>query len=115
MTNKEAISNLERIYGIVSPDIQISLDLAIKALEDRPTVEWEKVTEAHEDIGYDRGFRDGYAQAVEERPTGEWEKTFPHNGKQHHKCTNCHVSSQVILVNNFCPNCGAKMKEKKHD
>ena len=33
MTNKEAISNLERIYGIVSPDIQRSLDLAIKALE----------------------------------------------------------------------------------
>lgn len=37
-----------------------------------PTGEWEKVTEAHEDIGYDRGFRDGYAQAVEER-TCEWE------------------------------------------
>lgn len=33
MTNKEAISNLEHIYGIVSSDIQISLDLAIKALE----------------------------------------------------------------------------------
>lgn len=38
---------------------------------ERPTGEWEKVTEAHEDIGYDRGFRDGYAQAVEER-TCEW-------------------------------------------
>ena len=33
MTNKEAISNLNQIYGIVSPDIQRSLDLAIKALE----------------------------------------------------------------------------------
>jgi hypothetical protein len=32
MTNEEAISNLKRIYGIVSPDIQRSLDLAIKAL-----------------------------------------------------------------------------------
>ena len=37
MTNKEAISNLNQlIYGIVSPDIQRSLDLAIKALEERP-------------------------------------------------------------------------------
>lgn len=43
MTNKEAISNLERIYGIVSPDIQISLDLAVKALEKRPTGEWESL------------------------------------------------------------------------
>ena len=33
MTNKEAIINLNRIYGIVSSDIQRSLDLAIKALE----------------------------------------------------------------------------------
>ena len=34
MTNKEAIANLNHlIYGIVSPDIQRSLDLAIKALE----------------------------------------------------------------------------------
>lgn len=37
MTNKEAISNLKHIYGIVSPDIQRSLDLAIKALEEHPT------------------------------------------------------------------------------
>lgn len=32
MTNKEAISNLEQIYGIVSSDIQMSLDRAINAL-----------------------------------------------------------------------------------
>ena len=36
MTNKEAIANLNHIYGIVSSDIQRSLDLAIKALEERP-------------------------------------------------------------------------------
>lgn len=33
MTNEEAIANLNHIYGIVSSDIQRSLDLAIKALE----------------------------------------------------------------------------------
>ena len=32
LTNKETIANLNHIYGIVSPDIQRSLDLAIKAL-----------------------------------------------------------------------------------
>lgn len=36
ITPKEAIANLNHIYGIVSPDIQRSLDVAIKALE-RPT------------------------------------------------------------------------------
>ena len=39
MTNKEAISNLNHIYGMVAPDIQRSLDVAIKALE-RPQGEW---------------------------------------------------------------------------
>jgi len=36
MTNKEAISNLNHIYGFVSSEIQQSLDLAIKALEEKP-------------------------------------------------------------------------------
>lgn len=38
MTNKEAIFNLNHIYGIVSPDIQRSIDLAIKALEEKPII-----------------------------------------------------------------------------
>ena len=41
MTNKEAISNLNQIYGFVSSEIQQSLDLAIKSLEDRPQGEWK--------------------------------------------------------------------------
>jgi hypothetical protein len=42
MTNSEAISNLNHIYGIVSSDIQRSLDVAFKALEERPQGEWGK-------------------------------------------------------------------------
>ena len=46
MTNSEAIANLNHlIYGIVSPDIQRSLDLAIKALEERPQGEMNKLAE----------------------------------------------------------------------
>lgn len=41
ITNSEAISNLNHIYGIVSPDIQRSLDVAIKALEE--VEEWHKL------------------------------------------------------------------------
>lgn len=36
ITPKEAIANLNHIYGMVAPDIQRSIDVAIKALE-RPT------------------------------------------------------------------------------
>ena len=35
MNTQEAIANLNHIYGFVSPDIQRSLDLAIKALEEK--------------------------------------------------------------------------------
>ena len=47
--------------------IQMDVINAIKNGTPVQAGEWAKVTEAHEDIGYDRGFRDGYAQAVEER------------------------------------------------
>ena len=40
MTPKEAIANLNHIYGMVAPDIQRSIDVAIKALEERPKGEW---------------------------------------------------------------------------
>lgn len=43
MTDKEAIANLNHIYGMVAPDIQRSLDVAIKALEERPQGEWKLV------------------------------------------------------------------------
>lgn len=41
ITPKEAIANLNHLYGMVAPDIQRSLDVAIKALEEkRPKGEW---------------------------------------------------------------------------
>ena len=33
ITPKESIANLNHLYGMVSPDIQRSLDVAIKALD----------------------------------------------------------------------------------
>ena len=50
-----------------------------------------------------------------ERPQGEWEKPFLHSdGRWYHKCTNCHVCSEVSILQdkycNFCVNCGADMR-----
>lgn len=41
MTDSEAISNLNHIYGFLSPNIQRSLDVAFKAMK-RPQGEWIK-------------------------------------------------------------------------
>ena len=32
-------------------------------IDELPTVDIDAITESHEKIGYDKGFRDGYAQA----------------------------------------------------
>lgn len=39
---------------------------ALKKYQSEDMVQNDKIAEAHERIGYDRGFRDGYAQAMEE-------------------------------------------------
>ena len=57
MTNSEAISNLNHIYGIVSPDIQRSLDVAFEALEQQLKCGCNTCE---------------YYPRKEERPQGEW-------------------------------------------
>ena len=95
MTNSEAISNLNHIYGIVSPDIQRSLDVAIKALEEIPTI--------YEFKGCDN--------CELERPQGKWVKIGDLGLA--YKCNKC--GEVNILPKQFCPNCGAKMREAEND
>lgn len=58
-----------------------------------------------------RGWQIEYLKKVFEkvRPHGEWEEPFESNGKTYHKCNHCHISSELILFDNFCPHCGALM------
>lgn len=42
-----------------------------EAIERVPTVDIDAITESHERTGYDRGFRDGYAQATSDRAVKE--------------------------------------------
>lgn len=69
-------------------------------IDNAPTVEPDMA----QVLAYESG------KASNERPQGEWEEPFEWHGKTYHKCTNCHISSQLILINNYCPYCGAKMK-----
>ena len=81
MTDKEAISNLNQIYGFVSSEIQQSLDLAIKALEEKPQGEW-KIIE-HETL---------YLMGIYQCNLCSYKYTCPDE-----------------FARNYCPNCGAKM------
>ena len=55
------------------------------------------------------------AEKAVERPQGRWESYFEHNGKTYHKCSNCHISTELILIDNFCPNCGADMRTENNN
>lgn len=90
ITPKEAIANLNHLYGMVAPDIQRSLDVAIKALEEkRPKGKWV----AREDMDY-----------IDENKV-------VHN---HFMCNKCGLIHDFIDEHtsqyNFCPNCGADMR-----
>ena len=92
-----------------------------------PTSDVDSLNAKHEDIGYEKGYRDGYAEALEEtdnvpdKNVGEWigvsqtkfEKLFFRS--RVFKCSVCGNYLDFDGVNagrgsaNFCPNCGAKM------
>ena len=82
----------------------------------QPTVDIDAITESHEKIGYDKGFRDGYAQAtVDAEPVrhGHWinhyDDLFPEDSTI--ECSLCHEHYyELVTYENYCPNCGAKMQ-----
>lgn len=86
-----------------------------------PTVDIDAITESHEEIGYDKGFRDGYAQAIEEEVRhGHWIRS---SDGYWDECSKCHASIDISMgsdlynadgdevEHDWCPHCGAKMDE----
>ena len=87
-----------------------------RAVEDAQTIDIESLIIQHEDIGYERGYRDGYAEAwemlddAEPVKHGHWifGETMGHSWM---KCSECCVSqSGQTATFTYCPNCGAKMQ-----
>lgn len=89
ITNSEAIANLNHIYGMVSPNIQRSLDVAFKALEEKPQGEGFWVKEENESYCFD-----------------------PQTGdlvlRVRYHCSECNGSGDN--KDKFCKHCGIKMK-----
>ena len=104
---------------------EMSIDEAKKTFDTiidvQPTVDIDAITETHEKIGFDKGYRDGYAQAtVDAEPVrhGKWTHTKGSNMRHDYTCSLC--GCRITGVDPFslsatafyyCPECGANMDE----
>ena len=90
ITPKEAIANLNHIYGMVAPDMQRSLDVAFKCMEESPQGASEWVNDS-----------DGLpiCQKCGEIALQRIFVKMPHL-----------IQDVRMVRSNYCPNCGAKMK-----
>ena len=75
MTLDEAKRNFDAIIGV------------------QPTVDIDAITESHEKIGYDKGFRDGYAQATVDAVPTDF----------HDKCMEIEIQKRMDLELNAEP------------
>lgn len=112
--NSTADDNIKKVADFVTTDILIVFNSLIDNVQ---TVEGEILTkEAYSDL---------CLRASKERPQGEWEESHIFScGKIlrmqldviEHKCRNCgrwSIEWVRSIPDNFCPNCGAEMKEAK--
>ena len=91
-----------------------------------PTVDVDSLNAKHEDIGYEKGYRDGYAEALEVADNtehirhGHWEWN-DYGGFGNYHCTVCRYIPYGKFSRKFrpdymyCPRCGAKMDEVEDD
>ena len=133
MTEQRAIAEINQIYGMLSPEKQQALDVAIKALEQEPCdcISREKVINlllqnyttlnGLDVVMYSPLMNDiKYLPSVQ--PTilhGEWEEKECFDGDVYYDCSVCGNSWTTIdgtpMDNemNFCPHCGADMRGNK--
>lgn len=106
----EAITWLDALDFALWYDVQ-------KCIDKQPTVDIDAITESHEKIGYDKGFRDGYAQATSEVRHGHWKvvKSSNHPYGNDVACSVCGFKLGSSFGYGFCPNCGVKMDESKDE
>lgn len=89
-------------------------------IKSMPRVNIDSLIAEHEDIGYEKGRRDGYAEAVTDiERHGHWinhfDDLFPMESTI--ECSACGEKEwmMTIINHNYCPHCGAKMDEEGED
>ena len=76
---------------------------------DVPTVDVDRLNTAHEDIGYEKGFHDGYAEALDVTVDAEPIRHGRWLWVDGVRCSLCNHKLQTTGLPSYCPNCGAKM------
>lgn len=120
--------DVEEAYKVLTDYYHHKTEIQHKALKEAiervPIADIDAITESHERIGYDRGFRDGYAEALEATDNaepvkhGHWIEVQRIHEKDHTAICECSLCGDTVWVYdgqrawNYCPNCGAHMEEK---
>ena len=118
----------EEAYKVLTDYYHHKTEIQHKALKEAiervPTADIDAITESHERTGYDRGFRDGYAEALEATDNaepvrhGHWTDNG-HIGRRRW-CSECggiafeqydDYGLAEVTESDYCPHCGAKMDE----
>ena len=93
----------------------ISDTWVLDRIDEQPTVDVDNLNAKHENIGYEKGYRDGYAEALEvidaDKRYGHWvenDTTYAEVTRQTCTCSVCGKPSPRPL-GEFCRWCGAKM------
>lgn len=119
----ERLIDADEAYKVLTDYYNQRTEIQHKALKEAlsrvPTVDIDAITESHERIGYDRGFRDGYAQATSEVRHGHWiEETKVHpdlmnDSTYNYECSECGYWDQhgANMEVPYCWHCGCKMDE----
>ena len=77
----------------------------MKLIIDIPEEMWERVKDGYVPLGISKYLKNG--EPYDERPQGEW--LISSSEFLNWECSLCHESN--AFEDNFCPNCGAKMRK----
>ena len=87
-------------------------------INNAPTIDIDSIIAEHEDIGYEKGHRDGYAEAVDVEPVRHGHWIYCRDRYADHKQYQCSVcgkhmwsKEKYIKDEKYCSKCGAKMDE----
>jgi DNA-directed RNA polymerase subunit RPC12/RpoP len=81
-------------------------------IDQQPTVDVDSLNAKHEDIGYEKGYRDGYAKALTDNTEPVKHGYWIREPNCWYRCSECgsHYPSIADNMNyHYCPDCGAKM------
>lgn len=103
----EVANAFDCIYGLINNASTLGYEDGILSVENatRKAIELEEA--------YNNGWSDGFSDGVNERPKGEWIFHKDFNESCRYGCNQCGNLNNIL--SNFCPNCGADMRDNKND